>query len=450
MPALLATRVPGAPIRPIDPGRRSLLIAVGVAGAAVAVAQVYFLLLSSLSILEQYAAFVALQVVFLGLLLVGLRLDGKRLRDAGFEIRGPIGPAIGFAALLVLVAVDIRLDPGFVLGFGRSFPMDPATFGFLLLSAPLIAVAEVGLFFGYVFRTLSRSIGVRPALLASSTAFALVATNLGILPVLGPTAAVQYLFTTTAVDVVLGMALALLCYKSEWNVLGAVTVWAGVTATAELLPVGAAYPSWVVEFVALLVTAVALLILVAVGLREPRLQSRRYLGERIGPRRYRYRLRARSQVQGSGLLVAGAAVGVALISVSYGLPSVLGTAQPLLAIATGSMSPTLERGTLVVVEHASPDQIHVGTILVFDVGCLPAPTVHRVIRIVDSGPNWVYQTKGDANKVQDPCTVPYADVRGIVLAHVPDLGYFILEPLFAASVVALLVVVPWAWKVGHG
>ena len=449
MPHLLATRPPSAPVRPIDPDRRSALLAVGLGFGAVGLAQAYFLFVPALSLLEQYAGFVGFQLALLGILVLAARLERCSLRDFGFTRRGDWSTTVGFSAMLVLVAVDLRLDPGFLFGFGRTLPIDPATFGYLLFTAPLVAIAEVGLYFGYVFRTLARTIGLRNGMLLSAAGFALLSTNVSILPLLGTTDALQYLFSTTVVSFVSGLVLALFCYKSQWSVVGPVLVWAGLLATEDLLPVAAAYPSWEIAFVDALVTGAVLLFLVAVGLREPQLQSRRYLGERIGPRRYRFRLRARGEAQGPGLYVAGAVAGVAILSVAYGLPTVLGTSQPLLAVATGSMAPTLERGTLVVVEHASPGQIVVGTIIVFDVSCLPSPTVHRVIKIVESGPDWVYQTKGDANKAQDPCTVPYADVRGLVVAHAPYVGYFILDPLFAASVIALVVVVPWAWRVGR-
>ena len=111
--------------------------------------------------------------------------------------------------------------------------------------------------------------------------------------------------------------------------------------------------------------------------------------------------------------------------------------------------PTLNRGDLVVVEHIAPAAITVGTILVFDARCLPAPTVHRVIRIVSTGPNWVYQTKGDANPTQDPCTVSYSQVLGSVVAHVPYLGFLILDPLFAGAVVVVLILSVVVWRGGR-
>ncbi len=213
-----------------------------------------------------------------------------------------------------------------------------------------------------------------------------------------------------------------------------------------LLPYAARFPGWETEFAAALIAYCVVLVVVGLGLEEPRLQKLRYLGERTGPRRFRFRSRARERAALRGTFFSAAVVGVVAISFVYGLPVVLGNPSPILAIATGSMVPTFHRGELVVVERVAPAAIKVGTIIAFDVHCLPSPTVHRVIRIVSGGPNWTYQTKGDANPVQDPCTVAYADVLGAVVFYVPYVGYLILDRLFAASVVFLAVLVPVVWR----
>lgn len=441
----LATHESHAPFTPKGVTRRSLTIAAGVSVAAVATTQGYALAARALSVNESYAGFLVIQGVLLGLLLIAVRLEGRRWRDFGFTVRGPLSQSLGFAALLVMIYLALSVDPGFIFGFGKVPPVPVWGFGYLLLSAPLVAVAEAGLFFGYVFRTLSGALPLRAAMLLSAGVFSVYSTNFTILPLLTPTTAVEYIFSTSLVDFVLGIVLVLYCYKAQWSLLGPVTLLSGVVAVGSLLPVGVAYPSWEVGFASGLVAETVLLLVIGLGLREPRLQSFRYLGERIGPRRYRFRNRVSDRRGERSLLVSVAVVGVVAISIGYGLPSVLGTAQPLLAIATGSMAPTLERGTLVVIEHVAPGSITVGTIIAFSVACLPSPTVHRVIKIVSSGPTWVYQTKGDANPVEDPCTVPYSDVHGAVVLHVPYLGLLILDPLFAGAVLVLLLVVPMVW-----
>jgi len=446
MPRPLATHDPPAPFRPAANSRRSLMIAAGISLAAIATTQIYPLVDSGLSLTASYAAYLLLQGVLVLLLLLAARLEGRPLRDFGFTIRGSLTLTLVFSTLLVMMYLALRFDPGFIFGFGKVPPAPVPVFGFLLLSAPLVAFAETGLFIGYLFRTLSRAIPLRPAILGSAAVFGLYSTNFTAFPLLGTEGAIAYVFQTTVVEFVLGIVLALYFYKSQWSLLGPFAFLSAIIAAGSLLPVAVAFPTWEVNFASALIASAVLLIIVALGLREPRLQSLRYMGERIGPRRYRFRIRDRERQSANSLLVTGGVLGVVVISVGYGLPTVLGTSQPLLAIATGSMVPTLERGTLVVVEHVAPADIKVGTIIAFTVGCLPAPTVHRVIKIVSTGPNWVYQTKGDANPVKDPCTVPYADVHGAVVLIVPYVGFLILDPLFAGAVVVLLLVVPMVWR----
>ena len=442
----LATHEPPAPLRPGGVSRRSLIIATGASVAAVATSQVYALVVTQLSVLGTYLAFVVLQGALVGILLLAVRLEGRTLRDFGFVLRGSFPMTLVFSSLLVLMYVALRLDPGFIFGFGKVPPLSVGGFGFLLFTAPIVAVAEVGLFFGYLLRTFSSALPLRTALVIPAGVFALYSTNFTIFPLLGTNGALTYLFTDTVVNFVLGIVLALYCYKSQWSLLGPFAFLSATLAISSLLPVAAAFPSWEVDFASTMVALSVLLVIVALGLREPRVQSLRYLGERIGPRRYRFRLRDRERRGAQSLLVSGGVLGVVLISLGYGLPTMLGTSQPLLAIATGSMTPTLERGTLVVVQHVAPGDIKVGTIIAFSVGCLPSPTVHRVIRIVSPGPNWVYQTKGDANPSQDPCTVPYGAVHGAVLTSVPYLGFLILDPLFAGAVIVLILLVPMVWR----
>jgi len=431
-----------------DPVRSSKgpAIAAGVVLAAVGITEAYESLVGQLTVDEAYAGYVALQAVLLGFVLLGARLERRPLRDFGFAIRGPLSTTVAFASVLSMLYLALRIDPGFLFGFGKVPLPSVWAFGFLLLTAPVVALAQVGFFFGYLFRTLSRCLPIRPAIFLSAGAYAVYSTNFLVFSYLNLTATIGTLFTTTMVSFVLGIVLALYCYKAEWSLLGPLTFLASILALNALLPIGAAYPSWEVDFASSLAACAAVLVVVGAGLREPRLQSLKYLGERIGPRRYRFRNRARSRESARSLLVGVAVVGVVAITFAYGLPTVLGTSRPMLAIATGSMVPTLERGTLVVIERVAATQIAVGAIIAFSVPCLPAPTVHRVVQIVHTGPNWVFQTKGDANAARDPCTVPYSAVLGAVVLIVPYAGLLILDPLFAAALVVLIVVLPMAWR----
>ncbi|HTT44749.1 MAG TPA: signal peptidase I [Thermoplasmata archaeon] len=426
--------------------RWTLVVSTTIAVVGVSLGQLYFLTAGWLTQDEANISLLAAQAGLLCLLLLGSRLQRRPLRDFGFNVREPVGDVLGFATLLTLLFVVIRFDSGFFFGFGKVPLTDPTSFGFLLFYAPVSAVAQVGLFYGYFFRTLTRMLPLRSSIVLASVPYAIFSTDLPLLSQLGALTAVQVLLTTTVVSFVLGLVVALYFYKSRWSLIGPVATVASIQAVTTLLPLGVQFPSWEVNFVSSLIASAVLLIVVGLGLRESRLQSQHYLGERVGPRRYRFRNRARERASARGTLVSAAVVGVAALTFAYGLPTVLGTSTPVLAIASGSMVPTFERGDLVVVQHIDASSIHVGTIIVFSVACLPSPTVHRVVKIVSVGPNWVFQTKGDANRAQDPCTVPYTAVHGSVVGEVPYLGYLILDPLFAGAVLTLAILIPLVWR----
>jgi signal peptidase I len=426
--------------------RRSLATVALLLAGAVAIEQSYLFSVRWLSTDELYLGLVGVQGALLGFCLLGARLEGRRLRDYGFLFAEPWTATVGFASLLLFVYIALRIDPGFFFGFGKLLPLPVLDFGFFLFVAPLMALAEVAFFFGFAFRTLSRQLPLGPAIFLSAGAFAVFSTNLAVLPLLGVTSATQFLFETTILDFVLGILLAFYVYKARWSLLGPLVLLSGLYATIDLLPVGTIWPSWEVDLAASLLAYAVLLLLVGLGLKEPRLQAQHYLGQRVGPRRLRFRHRIGEREPLRGTLVTVAAVGVVAITFSYGLPTILGTPSPMLAIASGSMVPTFHRGDLVVIHHVGAAAITVGTIIAFRVSCLPAPTVHRVVRVVSSGPDWVYQTKGDANPVQDPCTVPYSDVLGAVTVTVPFVGFLVLEPLFAVSLLVLAALGAFLWK----
>lgn len=384
---------------------------------------------------------VAASAATLGVVVLVCRLEGRSLRECGLVLRGPVGPTLLFASLLVFVYLLAETYPGFLLGFGRVPSPGVTSFGLLLLGAPVTALAQEMVFRGYVFRRLSRALPLTAALALSAVAFSLESTDFRLLPSLSAVSGAQYLFEVPVANFVLGLLLALYFYKERWSLLGPVATRTGLLWASTLLPIGARFTNWETGFAALLLAYGALMVLVAVGLREPRLQARQYLGEPIGPRRHRFRHRAEARRQVRETVLAVAVVALAGAATTQIAPVVTGTSPPLLAIATGSMVPTFHRGDLVVLEHARVSAITVGTIIAFRVGCLPAPTVHRVYRILVNGSAPVYQTKGDANLAPDPCSVPFHDVVGVEVAVLPYLGFFVLDPLLTAGVLVLVVLI---------
>ena len=430
---------------PSRSGRVALGAALLMAVAALAVAQLELLVARYVPLYPGLAVYIGAQAGLVGLVLAAARLERHPLRDYGFVLRGPVLATLLFSLLLVLVFVVVQIYPGFLLGFGHVPSLSVAAFGFALLSAPVVALGQEAVFRGYVFRALSRAVPLAAAMGVSAALFAAYNTNFLVLSQIGGVAAGEYLFGTTVASLVLGLILALQYYKMRWGLLGPVATRTGILWATALVPVAANFPNWETAFAALLLGYGVLFAVVAGGLREPRLQARRYLGEEIGPRKLRFRERTRSRREVRQGVVAVAAMAIVLVAATQAAPLALGASPPLLAIASGSMVPALERGTLVVLEHATPGSIHVGTIIAFHVSCLPSPTVHRVVKILQNGSAPVYQTKGDANPSADPCPVPYADVVGRVVGIVPYVGLLILDPLFAGAAIVLIILGALLW-----
>ncbi len=420
--------------------RWSVAAAIAVAAVAIAAVQIEVYLDRGLSVDGALVAYLLVQAAILTAALVAVRLERRPFRDLGFVLRGPVSTTLLFSALLVLGFLLIELYPGFLFHFSRLPTPTVLAFGFALLSAPVAALAQETAFRGYVFRTLTRTVPFSAAMAISSALFAAQATALASFATLGTVGAGEYFFDAPVASLVLGLAMALLFYKSRWSLLAPVTTRTGLLWVGTLLPLAARFPNWETAFAALLLGYGVVFAVVALGIREPRLQARQYLGETIGPRRGRFLERARLRREVRSTVATVGVMAVVFVASTQVAPAVLGTTSPLLAIATGSMVPTLYRGTLVVVAHVAPSAIAVGTIIAFHVSCLPAPTVHRVHKILEGGSSPVYQTKGDANPSPDPCPVPYADVLGKVVAIVPYLGLLVLDPLLDGVLVGLAIV----------
>ncbi len=125
----------------------------------------------------------------------------------------------------------------------------------------------------------------------------------------------------------------------------------------------------------------------------------------------------------------------------------MGTSSPLVVVTSGSMSPTLERGHLLILQNRAPENILVGDIIVFEATWNDDPVVHRVVRIETVGEEIHWFTQGDnrdTNPSEDPGYRVYEDIIGVVVFAIPYLGYvtlFLHEPAGLATVVILLLVI---------
>ena len=94
-----------------------------------------------------------------------------------------------------------------------------------------------------------------------------------------------------------------------------------------------------------------------------------------------------------------------------------------IAIASGSMSPTIRRGDVVVIEKIDNkyDSIKVGDVIAYEYS--KVIIVHRVERIVKDRGEYFFYTKGDANKDSDNWVVEASSIEGKINAKIPFIGY---------------------------
>lgn len=92
-------------------------------------------------------------------------------------------------------------------------------------------------------------------------------------------------------------------------------------------------------------------------------------------------------------------------------------------VRSGSMSPVIKRGALVIGQPVKPENVAANDIIIFR----PASgdgnlIVHRVIKI-ENNSALRFITKGDTSAISDPYPVPAANVVARVIFHPPLLGF---------------------------
>ena len=94
-----------------------------------------------------------------------------------------------------------------------------------------------------------------------------------------------------------------------------------------------------------------------------------------------------------------------------------------IAIASCSMSPTIRRGDVVVIEKVDNkyDSIKVGDVIAYEYS--KVIIVHRVERIVKDRGEYFFYTKGDANKDSDNWVVEASSIEGKINVKIPFIGY---------------------------
>ena len=90
-------------------------------------------------------------------------------------------------------------------------------------------------------------------------------------------------------------------------------------------------------------------------------------------------------------------------------------------VTGGSMEPSIQKGSLVLVQPVSPSEVKVGDVITFE--HYDQTTTHRVITITPGEQSLIFATKGDANAVADPEDKTFPGQVGTVRGALPLAGY---------------------------
>lgn len=119
------------------------------------------------------------------------------------------------------------------------------------------------------------------------------------------------------------------------------------------------------------------------------------------------------------------------------VPSVMGF-KPL-TVLSGSMSPSLLPGDMIVARYIDPGSIEAGDVITYRVDERTLVT-HRVVEVVRENGLLAFRTRGDANNTDDPELVPADKVIGSMVFKIPYAGYvgrFVRTPVGFIALILL-------------
>lgn len=120
-------------------------------------------------------------------------------------------------------------------------------------------------------------------------------------------------------------------------------------------------------------------------------------------------------------------------------PSVMG--YKFYTVLTGSMSPTIAPGDLIIVKETTASEIKEGDIITFASSQSDNITTHRVKQVINED-EIKFVTKGDANNVEDPNPVSSELLIGKVVKYIGGLGNKMqyMQQNLAKIIIAILVI----------
>lgn len=134
-------------------------------------------------------------------------------------------------------------------------------------------------------------------------------------------------------------------------------------------------------------------------------------------------------------------VSIVAVSLTY-IPLLLG--YQMFSIKTGSMSPTIKIGSIVFVEPCRKlNEYSVGDIVTFSDKQTNRSFTHRIVSINEADQS--FNTKGDANKTEDPSPTSLDKAVGKVVFIIPFVGR-VTDALSSTvgKIVVAVVYIAWA------
>lgn len=112
-----------------------------------------------------------------------------------------------------------------------------------------------------------------------------------------------------------------------------------------------------------------------------------------------------------------------------------------LVVRSGSMSPTIPTGSIVLYHKVEASQLKTGDVIVFTEPGTTTMVTHRIYSVGNGATGRYFETKGDANAVPDDWRIPAKGTGWESFWHVPVVGY-ILWDIQTGWTRVLLIVVP--------
>jgi signal peptidase len=134
---------------------------------------------------------------------------------------------------------------------------------------------------------------------------------------------------------------------------------------------------------------------------------------------------ARRTLAGVQIIAALTLLALVALLVAGTAPSIMGFES--FVVYSGSMEPAIKTGDIAVVGPVKADQLKVGDVITYRTAANPDVVVtHRLVEVqTDAAGHLTFQTKGDANEIQDLVQVDQGALLGRVVYALPRLGYLV-------------------------